>query len=88
MGDFNWLFFCLIQFDQPESTVNSMKRSMSSFLGTVNNVLNPVPDDSDQEAMVMRGNIPVVLSRCQVKFCMFCSLRVWGFFITSNCEEY
>ena len=56
-----------LSFDQPESTVNSMKRSMSSFLGTVNNVLNPVPDDSDQAAMVMRGNVPVVLSRFQAQ---------------------
>ncbi|KAK3914561.1 BSD domain-containing protein 1-A [Frankliniella fusca] len=56
-----------LSFDQPESTVNTMKRSMSSFLGTVNNVLNPAPDDSDQEAMVMRGNVPVVLSRFQAQ---------------------
>lgn len=56
-----------LSFDQPESTVNTMKRSMSSFLGTVNNVLNPSPDDSDTEAMVMRGNIPVVLSRFQAQ---------------------
>lgn len=52
---------------QSESTVNTMKRSMSSFLGTVNTVLNPAPDDSDQEAMVMRGNIPVVLTRVQAQ---------------------
>ncbi|XP_034244407.1 BSD domain-containing protein 1-like isoform X2 [Thrips palmi] len=52
---------------QSESTVNTMKRSMSSFLGTVNTVLNPAPDDSEQEAMVMRGNIPVVLTRVQAQ---------------------
>lgn len=61
--------FIPLQFDlsQSESTVNTMKRSMSSFLGTVNTVLNPAPDDSEQEAMVMRGNIPVVLTRVQAQ---------------------
>ncbi|EFA06908.1 BSD domain-containing protein 1-B [Tribolium castaneum] len=39
--------------DTPDSTASSMKRSFSSFLGQMNTVLNPTPDDSDTEAILI-----------------------------------
>lgn len=42
-----------LKFDRPESAAGTMKRSISSFLGSLNEVLNPTPDDSDTEAMMI-----------------------------------
>lgn len=57
------------QLDEPESTANTMKRSVSSFLGQVSSVLNPSPDDDNEEAIVIRDSQPVVLTKLQVIFC-------------------
>jgi hypothetical protein len=46
-----------------------MKRSVSSFLGQVSSVLNPSPDDDNEEAIVIRDSQPVVLTKLQVIFC-------------------
>ncbi|XP_065167398.1 BSD domain-containing protein 1-B-like isoform X1 [Atheta coriaria] len=55
-----------LKLDEPESTVNTMKRSISSFLGQMNEVLNPSPDDSDTEAiMVVDGQETVPLTKLQ-----------------------
>jgi hypothetical protein len=43
-----------------------MKRSVSSFFGQVSSVLNPSPDDEDEEAIVIRDSQPVVLTQYQV----------------------
>lgn len=55
------------QLEEPDSRANTVKRSVSSFLGTVSNVLSPVPDDDDQEAVIIKNDAPVPLSRFQVK---------------------
>ncbi|KAF5296129.1 hypothetical protein FQR65_LT10299 [Abscondita terminalis] len=55
-----------LKLNEPESTVGSMKRSFSSFLGQMNNVLNPSPDDSDTEAiLITEGSEAVTLSKLQ-----------------------
>jgi hypothetical protein len=43
-----------------------MKRSVSSFFGQVSSVLNPTPDDEDEEAIVIHDSQPVVLTKFQV----------------------
>lgn len=43
-----------------------MKRSVSSFLGQVGSVLNPLPDDGDEEAILIQGDNHVFLNRLQV----------------------
>jgi len=43
-----------------------MKKSFSTLLGQVTDVLNPQPDDEDEEAMVIQGSQPVSLSPFQV----------------------
>ena len=43
-----------------------MKRSVSSFLGQVSSVLNPSPEDDDEEAIVIHDSEPVVLTKYQV----------------------
>lgn len=56
-----------------------MKRSVSSFLGTVSNVLSPLPDDDDQEAVVIKNDAPVPLSRFQVVSAILnCLAVVWS----------
>lgn len=55
-----------LRLDEPESTANTMKRSMSSFFGTVSNVLNPTPEDDDEEAIVIHDSEPVVLTKFQM----------------------
>jgi hypothetical protein len=57
-----------LQLDDEESTAGSMKKSFSTLLGQVNEVLNPQPDDEDEEAMVIQGSEPVSLSPFQVIF--------------------
>uniref|UniRef100_A0A1B6C0H5 BSD domain-containing protein n=1 Tax=Clastoptera arizonana TaxID=38151 RepID=A0A1B6C0H5_9HEMI len=61
-----------LQLDNPESTANTMKRSMSSFLDQVGTALSPPPDDGDEEAIMIQGDNPVYLSRLQVRIlCIF-----------------
>lgn len=60
----NWNRF---QLNDAESTAGSMKRTFSSFLGQMNNALNPSPDDSDTEAVIITGdNTTVPLTKLQV----------------------
>lgn len=59
-------FFLNLQLDEPESTASTMKRSVSSFLGQVSSVLNPSPEDDDEEAIVIHDSEPVVLTKFQV----------------------
>lgn len=56
---------CVFQLENPESTANTMKKSVSSFLDQVSNALNPLPDDED-EALMIVGSDTVTLSRLQV----------------------
>ncbi|XP_059471165.1 BSD domain-containing protein 1-like isoform X2 [Neocloeon triangulifer] len=56
-----------LKLDDEESTAGSMKKSISTLLGQVNEVLNPQPDDEDEEAMVIQGDQPVSLSPFQKK---------------------
>lgn len=49
-----------LKFDEPESTAGTMKRSISSFLGSLNEVLNPTPDDSDTEAVMITEDADTV----------------------------
>ena len=62
------LYLCFLnsQLDEPDSTVGTMKRSVSSFLGQVTSVLNPSPEDDDEEAIVIHDSEPVVLTKYQV----------------------
>ncbi|KAK4884870.1 hypothetical protein RN001_001141 [Aquatica leii] len=55
-----------LKLNEPESTASSMKRSFSSFLGQMNNVLNPSPDDSDTEAiLITEGSEAITLTKLQ-----------------------
>ncbi|XP_044742553.1 BSD domain-containing protein 1-like [Chrysoperla carnea] len=45
-----------LKLNDSESTASSMKRTFSSFLGQMNTVLNPTPDDSDTEAVIITGD--------------------------------
>ncbi|XP_019880520.1 BSD domain-containing protein 1 isoform X2 [Aethina tumida] len=55
-----------LKLDSPDSTASSMKRSFSSFLGQVNTVLNPSPDDSDTEAiLIVENSETVTLTKLQ-----------------------
>ncbi|CAB3364537.1 Hypothetical predicted protein [Cloeon dipterum] len=56
-----------LKLDDEESTAGSMKKSISSLLGQVNEVLNPQPDDEDEEPLVIQGSEPVSLSPFQKK---------------------
>lgn len=56
-----------LKLEEPNSRANSVKRSVSSFLGSVSSVLSPLPDDDDQEAVVIKNDAPVPLSRFQAK---------------------
>lgn len=58
--------FLHLQLDKPESTASSMKKSVSTFLDQVSTVLNPSPDDEDEEAVVIHGTDVVPLTRLQV----------------------
>lgn len=55
-----------LRLDEPESTASTMKRSVSSFLGQVSSVLNPSPEDDDEEAIVIHDSEPVVLTKYQM----------------------
>ncbi|XP_017779680.1 PREDICTED: BSD domain-containing protein 1-like isoform X1 [Nicrophorus vespilloides] len=55
-----------LKLDEPESTASSMKRSFSSFLGQMNEALNPSLDDSDTDViMIVKGNETVKLTKLQ-----------------------
>jgi ElaB/YqjD/DUF883 family membrane-anchored ribosome-binding protein len=55
-----------LKLDSPDSTASSMKRSFSSFLGQMNTVLNPSPDDSDTEAiLIVEDSETVTLTKLQ-----------------------
>ncbi|KAI5699975.1 hypothetical protein M8J75_012039 [Diaphorina citri] len=56
-----------LQLDKPESTASSMKKSVSTFLDQVSTVLNPSPDDEDEEAVVIHGTDVVPLTRLQAQ---------------------
>ncbi|XP_025411362.1 BSD domain-containing protein 1-like [Sipha flava] len=55
-----------LQLENPESTANTMKKSVSSFLDQMSNALNPLPDDDD-EALMIVGSDTVTLSRLQAQ---------------------
>ncbi|XP_018325225.1 BSD domain-containing protein 1-B isoform X2 [Agrilus planipennis] len=55
-----------LKLDESDSTAGSMKRSISSFLGQMNTILNPSPDDSDTEAIIINEDSdPVTLTKLQ-----------------------
>lgn len=56
-----------LKLDEPESTANSVKRSVSSFLGQVSNALSPPPQDEDEEAIMIHNSQPVPLTPFQKK---------------------
>nr|XP_018914269.1 PREDICTED: BSD domain-containing protein 1-A-like isoform X1 [Bemisia tabaci] len=56
-----------LQLDKPESTASNVKRSVSTFLDQVGSALNPVADDSDEEAILIKSNEPVAISRLQAQ---------------------
>jgi len=66
---------CVFQLENPESTANTMKKSVSSFLDQVSSVLNPLPDDED-EALMIVGSDTIKLSRLQV-IILQCPHVVW-----------
>ncbi|XP_060522213.1 BSD domain-containing protein 1-like [Cylas formicarius] len=49
-----------LNLESPVSAVGSVKRSFSMFLGQMNTVLNPSPDDSDAEPMLVVENFETV----------------------------
>jgi len=51
--------------ENPESTANTMKKSVSLFLDQMSSALNPLPDDEDEAIMIV-GSDTVTLSRLQV----------------------
>lgn len=67
--------------ENPESTANTMKKSVSSFLDQMSSALNPLPDDEDEAIMIV-GSDTVTLSRLQVK-CLICFYFNVMSFITS-----
>lgn len=56
-----------LKLDEPESTANSVKRSVSSFLGQVSHALSPPPQDEDEEAIMIFNSQPVPLTPFQKK---------------------
>ncbi|KAJ8923940.1 hypothetical protein NQ315_006716 [Exocentrus adspersus] len=61
----SWLNAAKNKLDSPDSTASNMKRSFSSFLGQMNNVLNPSPDDSDTEILIVENSETVKLTKLQ-----------------------
>lgn len=55
----------MFQLENPDSTANTMKKSVSSFLDQMSSALNPLPDDEDEAIMIV-GSDTVTLSRLQV----------------------
>ncbi|XP_057653709.1 BSD domain-containing protein 1-A-like isoform X1 [Diorhabda carinulata] len=54
-----------LSLDSPSSTASNMKRSISSLMGQVNSVLNPSPDDSDAEMLIVENSETVTLNKFQ-----------------------
>nr|XP_023019410.1 BSD domain-containing protein 1-A-like isoform X2 [Leptinotarsa decemlineata] len=54
-----------LNLDSPDSTASNMKRSFSSFIGQMSNVLNPSPDDSDTEVLIVENSETVTLTKFQ-----------------------
>ncbi|XP_076269091.1 BSD domain-containing protein 1-B-like [Rhynchophorus ferrugineus] len=54
-----------LNLESPDSTVNTVKRSFSTFLGQMNTVLNPTPDDSDTEILIIENSETHSLSKYQ-----------------------
>jgi len=54
------------QLENPESTANTMKKSVSLFLDQMSSALNPLPDDED-EALMIVGSDTIKLSRLQAQ---------------------
>ncbi|CAH1121918.1 unnamed protein product [Ceutorhynchus assimilis] len=44
-----------LRLESPNSTASNVKRSFSTFLGQVNTVLNPSPDDEDTEILIVEN---------------------------------
>lgn len=55
-----------LQLENPESTANTMKKSVSLFLDQMSSALNPLPDDEDEAIMIV-GSDTVTLSRLQAQ---------------------
>ncbi|XP_041972022.1 BSD domain-containing protein 1-like isoform X2 [Aricia agestis] len=51
-----------LKLDEPESTANVMKKSLSSFIGQVSTVLNPEPDDEDDTEVILSSGDTTMLS--------------------------
>uniref|UniRef100_A0A1B6J0V6 BSD domain-containing protein n=1 Tax=Homalodisca liturata TaxID=320908 RepID=A0A1B6J0V6_9HEMI len=56
-----------LQLDKPESTANTVKRSVSSFFDQMGSALSPPPEDGDEEAIIIQGSDPVFLNRLQTR---------------------
>ncbi|CAH1117277.1 unnamed protein product [Phaedon cochleariae] len=54
-----------LSLDSPDSTASNMKKSFSAFLGHMNTVLNPSPDDSDTEVLIVENSETVTLTEYQ-----------------------
>ncbi|XP_022907259.1 BSD domain-containing protein 1-like isoform X1 [Onthophagus taurus] len=54
-----------LRLNEPESTANTVKKSISSFLGQVNEALNPSPEDEDTEAILITDGDMVPLTKLQ-----------------------
>uniref|UniRef100_A0A1L8DD31 BSD domain-containing protein n=1 Tax=Nyssomyia neivai TaxID=330878 RepID=A0A1L8DD31_9DIPT len=54
-----------LKFDEPDSTANTVKKSLSSFLGQVTEALIPNIEDDDTEAVMITSNGTVTLSGFQ-----------------------
>ncbi|KAL1501529.1 hypothetical protein ABEB36_006834 [Hypothenemus hampei] len=54
-----------LSFEAPDSTVNTVKRSFSTFLGQMNTVLNPSPEDEDTEILIVENSETHELTKLQ-----------------------
>ncbi|CAG9860737.1 unnamed protein product [Phyllotreta striolata] len=54
-----------LSLDSQSSAASSMKRSFSSFLGQMNTILNPSPDDSDTEILIVENSETKTLNEFQ-----------------------
>lgn len=52
-----------LKIDSTESAANKVKRSVSTFLGTVSQALTPEKEENDDELCVIRNNEPVIMDR-------------------------
>ncbi|ERL88267.1 BSD domain-containing protein 1-A isoform X1 [Dendroctonus ponderosae] len=54
-----------LSLESPDSTANTVKRSFSTFLGQMNTVLNPGPDDEDTEILIVENSETHQLNKLQ-----------------------